>query len=254
MDNRGDFRVRRAGRCRWGILRQCWVMIEVTWLGHSAFSWKLESGETILLDPWLGNPKAPAGYVPARADLILISHGHGDHTIGALELAARFDCPIVAMHELATWSGGKGAKNVLGMNKGGTARMGSVDVTMVYASHSSTIDFDGEPLPMGEAAGYVVRFPDGRGFYFAGDTDVFGDMALIRELYAPDVVFLPIGDLYTMGPKQAALACKLLGAKKVVPMHYGTFPPLTGTPEALRALVGGSVDVLRLEPGVPAML
>ncbi len=135
------------------------------------------------------------------------------------------------------------------MNKGGSQDAGSVRVTMVHADHSCGILDDGKIVYGGEACGYVLTLPDGRRLYHAGDTNVFGDMALIRELYAPELAMLPIGDLFTMGPREAAVAVKLLGVKKVVPMHFGTFPPLVGRPEDLRKLVPPGVEVIDLKPG-----
>jgi L-ascorbate metabolism protein UlaG (beta-lactamase superfamily) len=124
---------------------------------------------------------------------------------------------------------------------------------MVNAVHSSSVVEDGKVVYLGVATGYIVKFEDGLTIYFAGDTDVFGDMRLIGELYQPSIAFLPIGDLYTMGPLQAAKACELLGVKQVVPMHYGTFPALTGTPAKLRELVEPrGVQVLELKPGETA--
>jgi L-ascorbate metabolism protein UlaG (beta-lactamase superfamily) len=231
-------------------------MISVTWLGHSSFELQLESGEVFLLDPWLDNPKAPAGYAPQRLDGILLSHGHFDHIGSVVELAAKFECPVVGIYDLISWLESKGVKNGLGMNKGGTAQVGPLRVTLTFASHSSSTVDDGKFIPLGDPCGLILTLPDGRSLYYAGDTDVFGDMKILADLYQPEIAFLPIGDLYTMGPKQAAYACRLLKVKTVIPMHYGTFPPLTGTPEALAALLAGDVhaelntEVIPLVPGI----
>ncbi len=137
------------------------------------------------------------------------------------------------------------------MNKGGTQAVGGLKVTMVHADHSCGILDEGRILYGGEACGYVVELPGGRRLYHAGDTNVFGDMALIRDLYAPELAMLPIGDLFTMGPREAALACRLLRAKQVIPMHFGTFPPLTGRPEHLREHLKDEpgIEVVDLQPG-----
>jgi L-ascorbate metabolism protein UlaG (beta-lactamase superfamily) len=159
---------------------------------------------------------------------------------------------VVAPYELSLFFQRKGLQNVTGMNPGGTMRAMGLAITMVQAFHSSTVEEDGRPVYAGVATGYVVEFEDGTTIYFAGDTAVFGDMRLIGELYRPQIGFLPIGDFYTMGPEQAAKACELLGITQVVPMHYGTFPALTGTPAKLRALVKPGVQVLELKPGETA--
>ena len=228
-------------------------MLEITWLGHGTFALRLESGEVYVIDPWLeGNPKFPTGYQFDRVDGILITHGHFDHIGGVAELAKKFSPSIVCIYEVAHYLGGKGIANITGMNKGGTAKMGPLKATMTHAIHSSGIvDDDGRMVYAGEAAGFVLHLPDKRTVYFSGDTTVFSDMALIRELYNPELAFLPIGDLFTMSPIEAALACKMIQAKKVIPMHFGTFPPLTGTPEQLAALTGGVCEVWPLEPGKP---
>jgi L-ascorbate metabolism protein UlaG (beta-lactamase superfamily) len=136
------------------------------------------------------------------------------------------------------------------MNKGGSQEILSITVTMTHAVHSCGIVDDGEIIYGGEAAGYVMRFGDGRCLYFSGDTNVFSDMALIAQLYKPDLAFLPIGDLYTMSPREAALACSLLKVPRVIPMHFGTFPPLTGRPEQLSQLVKeAGTEVWALTPG-----
>lgn len=228
-------------------------MIEITWLGHATMQLRLDSGEVIVMDPWIeGNPKYPQDHKFERVDAILISHGHFDHIHDAIPLAKRFSPKVVAIFETAHWLESKGVENCSGMNKGGTQEVGPIRATMTHAVHSCGIMDDGKIIYGGEAAGYVLRFPDGRNAYFAGDTTVFCDMQLIEKLYHPELVFLPIGDFYTMGPEEAALACRLLRAKIVVPMHFGTFPALTGTPQKLKELVRGfATEVWPLEIGKP---
>jgi L-ascorbate metabolism protein UlaG (beta-lactamase superfamily) len=224
--------------------------MEITWLGHGTFHFVLPSGETLIADPWTeGNPKYPKGFEISRCDTILISHGHFDHIHDAVPLAKKFHAGVVAIYETCTWLGRKGVETCLPMNKGGSQKVGAVTVTMTHAVHSCGItEDDGSIVYGGEAAGYVLKFEDGRTIYFSGDTNVFSDMELIAELYAPDLVFLPIGDLFTMSPREAAVACRLLKAKTVIPMHFGTFPPLTGRPDQLQSLVKGT-KVWDLEPG-----
>jgi len=226
-------------------------MPQITWLGHSTFSLTLASGEVIVIDPFItGNPSFPAGYEFSRVDTILVTHGHGDHLSGVQGLVERFSPRVVANYEICNWLGAKGVGNTVPMNFGGTIVVGGVAVTMTPAVHSSAIEEpDGRNVYGGNPGGYVIRFDDGRAAYFAGDTDVFGDMALIRELHAPELVVLPIGDVYTMSPRGAAMASRLLQPKVIIPAHYGTFPALTGTPAQLQALVETTVWVL--EPGQP---
>jgi L-ascorbate metabolism protein UlaG (beta-lactamase superfamily) len=225
-------------------------MLEITWLGHGTFELKTAAGEVILLDPWVeGNPAFPKAREISKPDAILISHGHFDHIHDAVPLAKKFSPKVVAIYETCAWLESKGVANCSAMNKGGTQQVGSVAVTMTHAVHSCGILDDGKIIYGGEACGYVLRLADGRSVYFAGDTNVFSDMALIAELYRPELAFLPIGDLFTMSPREAAVACRLLNVKKVIPMHFGTFPPLTGKPAELAKLV--EAEVLALEPGKP---
>jgi L-ascorbate metabolism protein UlaG (beta-lactamase superfamily) len=229
--------------------------LSITWLGHATFILKSPGGKRILFDPWTtGNPSTPESAKKiGDVDLILVTHGHQDHTTDVVPVARASGAQTVAPFELAEWLQKKGLTKVTGMNPGGTLRALGLSITMVPAQHSSSVEEGGQVIYLGVATGYVVTFEDGLTIYYAGDTSIFGDMRLIGEMYRPRVAFLPIGDLYTMGPEQAAKACELLGVEQVVPMHYGTFPALTGTPAALRALVEPrGVKVLELKPGETA--
>jgi L-ascorbate metabolism protein UlaG (beta-lactamase superfamily) len=231
------------------------MSLAITWLGHATFLLQSPGGRKILFDPWVtGNPTSPESAKKLGAlDLILITHGHGDHTADAVAIARSSGAQTIAPYEVAVWLGSKGLQKVTGMNPGGTLRALGLSITMVPAMHSSSIEEDGRIIYLGVATGYVVTLENAQTIYFAGDTGVFGDMRLIAEMYRPEIAFLPIGDLYTMGPEQAAKACELLGVKQVVPMHYGTFPALTGTPAKLRELVEPKgVQVLELTPGETA--
>lgn len=226
--------------------------LRITWLGHAAFRIVLPGGEVVIVDPWvMGNPACPEKEKKVtRADFLLCTHGHFDHIGDAVAIAKEHNSQVVGIFELCTWMQGKGVKQIAPMNKGGTQKVGNFSVTMVHADHSCGILDDGKLIYGGEACGYVVEFPNGVKLYHAGDTALFGDMALIRELYAPDIVMLPIGDHFTMGPREAAHACKLLQPKTVIPMHFGTFPALTGTPEALRERITDTgIEVLAMKPG-----
>ena len=223
--------------------------MELTWLGHSAF--RLDAGgKRIYIDPFLnGNPKCPEGETtPERVDIVAVTHAHGDHVGDTVALANEHGATVVAQVELCGWLGSQGVEKRLDPNKGGTVAVDDVRFTLTNAFHSSS---NNEGAYMGEPCGIVVRAQeDGqeKSIYFAGDTCVFGDMALIGRLYKPDLAVLPIGDHYTMGPDEAALALELLGVKRCVPCHWGTFPPLVGRPAALQELAP-DVKVEMLEPG-----
>jgi L-ascorbate metabolism protein UlaG (beta-lactamase superfamily) len=223
---------------------------ELTWLGHASFRIESPQGKRVYVDPWLrDNPKCPEGEKsPERVDLIAITHGHMDHVGDTVELAKRFACPVVALVELRDWltmEHGLPEANEHSPNKGGTVTVDGISITLTDANHSSSWT---DLTYLGEPAGLVIELEDGFRLYFAGDTNVFGDMALIRRLYAPDVAVLPIGDHFTMGPKEAAVALELLGVGRCVPCHFGTFPLLRGTPAELRELAPG-VEIVDVEPG-----
>ena len=227
--------------------------VTVTWLGHAAFRIGTPDGRAVLIDPWLANPKAPpAAQNLDRVDLVLVTHGHFDHLGDAAVLARDRGARVIAIYEIAVWLQGQGVpeEQVVMMNKGGTVDVDGLRVTMVHAQHSAGIAGPAGIVPGGDAAGYVLRFDNGFSLYHAGDTNVHADMALIGELYAPHLALLPIGGHFTMGPTEAARAVKLLNVRAVVPMHYGTFPVLTGTPAQLREELGASgAEVIELEPG-----
>jgi L-ascorbate metabolism protein UlaG (beta-lactamase superfamily) len=225
--------------------------VSITFLGHSAF--KLTDDKvSVLIDPWLSNPllNTPVDQI-GKVDLILVTHGHGDHVGETVAVAQATGATVVAIHELSVILAGQGAPQVIGMNKGGTVPFHGLEITMTHAVHSSAVDEGGRLIAAGDPGGFVVRFPNGFVAYHAGDTAVFKDMELIRELYHPELAMLPIGSHYVMSPKEAALACRLLKPNWVIPMHYGTFPVLTGTPEELQELLKGEPDitVIALKPG-----
>ena len=225
--------------------------IKLTWLGHATFRIETPAGKTILVDPWvMGNPMCPEKEKDVKnVDVMLCTHGHFDHIGDAVEIAKKHNPIVVAIPELGHWLEKKGVKQVSSMNKGGTQKVGDIKVTMVHADHSCGITDGDQIVYGGEACGYVIEFSNGFKIYHAGDTNVFGDMAIIRDLYAPDIAMIPIGDHYTMSPREAAYACNLLKAKTVIPMHFGTFPVLTGKPGDLQKLVPG-VEIVEMKPGV----
>ncbi len=228
--------------------------LELTWLGHAAFRFRTADGTVTFVDPWLsGNPACPeAEHEPERVDAIYLTHGHFDHVGDTVALAKRHAPRLFAIHEISVWLEGQGLENVTGLNMGGTvAGPGGVSATFVPAVHSSGISGEAGIVDGGDPGGWVLAFDGGPTIYHAGDTMVFGDMALIAELWQPDIALLPIGGHYTMDPRQAAKAAKLLGVSTVVPMHYGTFPILAGTPEELRDAAGGAFEVVVLTAGEP---
>ena len=207
----------------------------ITWYGHACVEVVSPGGKTILFDPWFGNPTSPTSSDQVTAcDLLLVTHGHDDHLGDAVALASRLRPTWPCIHEISLWLARRlpgGSDAVVGMNKGGTFAFGEISVTMTGADHSAGGWNAGAEttLYLGDPAGFVVRLESGYTIYHAGDTNVFGDMALIRELHRPDLALLPIGGHFTMGPREAALAAELLGVTDVAPIHWGTFPILAGT-------------------------
>ena len=228
-------------------------MTQITWLGHATFELRFDSGDVLVMDPWMdGNPASPKNYKMERVDAIAISHAHFDHIGDVIPLARKFEPKVVAIFETAVWLEKKGVKNTIGINKGGTLDLGFVKLTMTHALHSCAIKDGDQLLYGGEAAGYILTLKNGARAYFAGDTAVFSEMDLIRQIYEPSLAFLPIGDHFTMGPDEAAFAARMLRVKRVIPMHYGTFPVLTGRPEQLaQKLVNDGIEVWPLKIGQP---
>ena len=233
------------------------MSLSITWLGHSAFIVGLPSGKRLVFDPWLSNPNCPPAFARPEAlgkvDVILVSHGHSDHVGEVVQVARATGAPVVCIFELGLYLTEKGVKGVSDMGIGGTQDVAGVQITMTQAVHSGSIVDGGKIVYLGGATGFVLRAAGMPTIYFAGDTGLFGDMKIIGEIYKPEIAFLPIGDQYTMGPDTAAVAAKWLGVRQVVPMHWGTFPVLRGTPAQLKEhLAGTKIDVLDLKPGETA--
>ena len=226
--------------------------IRLTWLGHATFKIETE-GKTFLIDPWVdSNPVCPDELKTFDSlDVMFITHGHWDHMEDAIPIAKKHAPTVVAIIEIAKWLDNQGIENTIGFNKGGTVTVDGVKATMVTANHSSSfVEEDGTIIYLGEPAGLVLEFANGYKIYHAGDTNVFGDMQIIGEIYQPDLALLPIGDHFTMGPREAAYATQLLNVPAILPMHYGTFPLLTGTLEEFRKLTASQdIEIVELEVG-----
>jgi L-ascorbate metabolism protein UlaG (beta-lactamase superfamily) len=223
----------------------------ITWLGHATVLIQTAKGTNILIDPFIEqNPKYPKGFeLPSKIHYVLLTHGHGDHISDVVPVAKKHGSTVVAIYELADYVAGQGVEKTIGMNMGGTVQLGDASATMVDAKHSSGAQDKSGTHYVGIAAGFVIAAPGSPTIYHAGDTNVFGDMRLIGELYKPEIALLPIGGHYTMSPKEGAVAARYTGAKTILPIHFGTFPPLTGTPAQLAALLGSDARVVQWNPG-----
>jgi L-ascorbate metabolism protein UlaG (beta-lactamase superfamily) len=226
----------------------------VTWLGHAFMKFVTPEGTVVVVDPWPENPKFPADAELDRVDYILVTHGHFDHLGGAAALAQKTDAQVICIFEVGNYLQRQGlpSEQVWALNKGGTITADGIAFTMVTAVHSSGISLEDHAMaPGGSPAGFVIRFANGFTIYDTGDSDVFGDMALIQRRFHPDLLILPIGGYYTMDPVGAAEACRLVQPRWVFPNHYGTFPILAGTPDALKRELADhpEIQILDRAPG-----
>ncbi len=228
--------------------------IEITYFGHSTFSIQSPGGKKIIIDPWIDtNPSCPENLKDIKSvDIIAITHGHFDHIGDLIDICSEYKPKVIANWEICDWLGTKGIENCMPMNKGGSQTIDNIKFVMTHAQHSSGIkEDDGTIVYAGEPGGYVIEFENNYRIYHAGDTNLFSDMKLIAELYKPDLSMLPIGDVFTMSPLEASYACRYLKSNYVIPMHYATFPLLTGTPQELMQLTRDikELEILQLKPG-----
>lgn len=226
--------------------------MRITWLGHSAFQIVTDKDLHILIDPFLTeNPSCPCSLDQIQADVICITHGHHDHFGDSLELARRDGSLVICIHELAKYLECQDIEAV-GMNMGGTVEANGIRVTMVNSNHSSDLDFLEGMGPGGSSCGYILELEDGMKIYHSGDTGIFGDMkTVIRDIYRPHLALLPIGDRFTMGPREAEIAVGWLEVDVVIPMHYNTFPVIEQDPQGFKEDVESSTGatVVVLKPG-----
>lgn len=225
----------------------------IRWLGHSAFQIVTDNNLKILVDPFISNnPACFTEVEELKADIICVTHGHADHFGDTMELANRTGALVVCNHEISIYLSKQGFET-LGMNIGGTVEVEDIKITMVNAEHSSDMDFIEEVCAGGSAAGFIIELENGRKIYHAGDTGIFSDMkTVINHIYSPDIAMLPIGDRYTMGPFEAAIAAEWLNPEVIIPMHYNTYPAVEQNPLEFTDMVRSSnpkSKVVILQPG-----
>ena len=230
--------------------------VTIHYIGHSSFLFETNSGQRIIIDPWLIDNPSTNETVESigKIDFVLITHGHFDHVGDSIEiLKANTNAKCIANFEICNWLGTKDIPNVSPMNHGGTQIFDNFSISMVNAIHGSGIsDSSKDNLVYGGlAAGMILNFDEKYSIYHAGDTSIFGDMSLIRDLHQPDLTIIPIGDHFTMGAKEAAMATSLINSDSYIPMHYGTFPVLTGSPDEFKTLVESQSksEVIIMKPG-----